>query len=673
MPITFHQFSRKGYSLFAALGREVRIGVLSAATLATAAPCLSAPSASPVQGGAVGDDDRQLEEATVSAASLAPLAADVAARQVTSFSRDDIAAAGVTSINDLLKLCAGIDVRQRGGHGVQTDIGINGGTFDQVTILLNGVNISSPHTGHLSADFPVTAQDIERVDVLEGAAARVFGTQAFTGVINIVTKGVSYRMGENKSLSEDTTTPWSGEASASGGQYGFAQLEGRLQAYGQSLSAGYTRADGATLHSAFQSTRAFWQGRLSGDNWKLSYQAGYSNKPYDANTFYGTGSNTQWERNERWMAAVSFLTRAGKVNMAPTVSWNRWYDRYEWIKGSPAGPNLHCVDTYSANLRNWANWRAGTTAFGVEARNERILSNKLGQLLPTPHGVYIKQAKRTNVSGYLEHSFVWRQLSLSAGVLANMNTALGTRWRFYPGVDLSWRMHRHWTLFGSWNTALRMPTFTDLDYKGEQLQGTSSLLPERTSDATFKVQWRRQMWRADLSGTYSHKRDMIDWVVLKGDATHTFRSGNFEMHNWGVRLNAEWLPRQCWASCPLRSVSAQYAWLNENIHYPQPIETSKYAMEYLRHKVVVAADGRLWRGLTLSLSWRWQERTVQNGGDYSVLDGRLAWESALSAEHRLKSWTVYLDGKNLLDTHYSEYGYVPQPGIWLTAGARLKF
>ncbi len=106
---------------------------------------------------------------------------------VTTLTRDDIAAAAVTTVNDLLKLAAGVDVRQRGAFGIQTDVSLDGGTFDQITILLNGVPLTNPQTGHLAADFPVGLDDIERVEILRGAAARVFGTQAFSGAINLVT------------------------------------------------------------------------------------------------------------------------------------------------------------------------------------------------------------------------------------------------------------------------------------------------------------------------------------------------------------------------------------------------------------------------------------------------------------------------------------------------------
>ena len=116
------------------------------------------------------------------------MAANLVARQVMTLSRQDLEAAGVTSINDLLKLAVGIDVRQRGGFGMQTDISINGGTHDQIAILINGVPISNPHTGHNAADFPVNLSDIQRVEILEGAASRVLGSQAFSGAINVITR-----------------------------------------------------------------------------------------------------------------------------------------------------------------------------------------------------------------------------------------------------------------------------------------------------------------------------------------------------------------------------------------------------------------------------------------------------------------------------------------------------
>ena len=81
-----------------------------------------------------------LEEVSVTG-SRAPLTKSQAARMVTVLDRRDIAQAPVQSINDLLKYAIGVDVRQRGAIGAQTDISIRGGTQDQIILLLNGINI----------------------------------------------------------------------------------------------------------------------------------------------------------------------------------------------------------------------------------------------------------------------------------------------------------------------------------------------------------------------------------------------------------------------------------------------------------------------------------------------------------------------------------------------------
>ena len=167
----FRHFAGKRWSLFAALGQDVKVGVLSVATLsvAAAAHASSERSAALAESPGAQADSITLDDETlalgeaVALTQHAPMPAALAARRVTVITRSDIAAAGAQTVGDIVKLSAAVDVRQRGPHGVQTDIGVGGGTFDQVTVMLNGVNITSPHTGHLSADFPLSAIDIERI------------------------------------------------------------------------------------------------------------------------------------------------------------------------------------------------------------------------------------------------------------------------------------------------------------------------------------------------------------------------------------------------------------------------------------------------------------------------------------------------------------------------------
>ena len=175
--LRFKHFTRRSYALFSCIGREVLICTLSVATLtyAKADGVSTKPVNQTAAADTLGHEEVKLDEVLVTG-SRAPLTALQSAKIVSVITRDDIQRAEAASVNDLLKLATGVDVRQRGGFGVQTDISINGGTFDQITILLNGVNISSPQTGHNAADFPVSLSDIERIEVLEGASARVFGS-----------------------------------------------------------------------------------------------------------------------------------------------------------------------------------------------------------------------------------------------------------------------------------------------------------------------------------------------------------------------------------------------------------------------------------------------------------------------------------------------------------------
>ena len=190
----FKHFSRKGYALFACLGREVIVGTLSVATL-TYAKADGVSVRTDIAEAGIADTTRvmTLDEVDVTA-SRAPLAGGRVPRIVTVLGRDEIAAAPAQSVNDLLKYAVGVDVRQRGPIGAQTDIGIRGGTSEHIAILLNGVNICDPQTGHNAFDLPVDISDIERIEVVEGPAGRIYGTSSLLGAVNIVTKAAERKL-----------------------------------------------------------------------------------------------------------------------------------------------------------------------------------------------------------------------------------------------------------------------------------------------------------------------------------------------------------------------------------------------------------------------------------------------------------------------------------------------
>ena len=225
--LVFRHFGNKGYSLFACLGREVVCSVLSVATLTYASA--ESVSTNPVMTDSASMTtarEMMLEEVSVTG-SRAPLTKSQAARMVTVLDRADIAQAPVQSINDLLKYAIGVDVRQRGPIGAQTDISIRGGTQDQIILLLNGINICDPQTGHNAMDLPIDLSEIVRIEVLEGPAGRIYGSSSLVGAINIVTRPAS-----------ETST----NITLEGGSYGYGKISARSNlkqgAWNNQLSAG---------------------------------------------------------------------------------------------------------------------------------------------------------------------------------------------------------------------------------------------------------------------------------------------------------------------------------------------------------------------------------------------------------------------------------------------------
>ncbi|MEJ2567534.1 MAG: TonB-dependent receptor plug domain-containing protein, partial [candidate division WOR-3 bacterium] len=93
-----------------------------------------------------------------------------------------------SGVADLLKYVSGVDVNQRGPEGIQTDVSIRGGTFEQTLILIDGISVNDPQTAHHNLDLPVQLENVDRIEILKGPAARLYGSGAYAGVINIITK-----------------------------------------------------------------------------------------------------------------------------------------------------------------------------------------------------------------------------------------------------------------------------------------------------------------------------------------------------------------------------------------------------------------------------------------------------------------------------------------------------
>ena len=616
--------------------------------------------------------ERMLDEVCVTG-SRAPLTKSQAARMVTVLDRADIAQAPVQSVNDLLKYAVGVDVRQRGPIGAQTDISIRGGTSDQIILLLNGINICDPQTGHNAMDLPVDLSEIVRIEVLEGPAGRIYGTSSLVGAINIVTQ--EREKGDAVTLHGE------------GGSFGYVNVGGRGKLHSgsfmNSLSANYSRSDGysrskaGSLNTDFSGSKAFYQGQYDDEAFRLHWHLGIADKGWGSSTFYASPkwqADDQYEHTTKLYSAIQAETEQRMFHLSGNIYWNQNRDRYEGYRGQPEKMkyNYNRTDVYGVSLSNYFDWAAGRTAFGAELRNEDLVSGNLGEPLSQTHHIrgtdrdYTLGVNRTNISGYLEHNLLLHHFTISAGLVAVKNTWSNMNMTLYPGIDISYRPHPAWKIHASYNTSLRMPSFTEMYYKLQGYSANPHLKPEEMRALEIGTTYLSPLFTFHSTLWHHHGTDMIDWIMdtSKGQDAVWQSVNHTKINSIGLEAGAQ-LSMDKW------QLSIDYSYISQDKKQETNI-VSQYALEYLRHKLVAHARIQLLKPLSLSLNFRWQDRVgtytdfdgiVCDYKPYALFDSRLTWQQP--------KWKVYLEANNLFDTRYHDYGLVEQPGRWLIAGFSL--
>ncbi len=666
----FKRFARKSYSVFNSIHKSVTIGVLSGCALMSA----HAASVEPIEKvfAEITTDSipsAELDEVVVTATKTA-LPLNLAAKQVTVISRQEVERAPVRSIEDLLNYSAGVDILQRGPHGVQADITLRGGSFDQTAILLNGVNLTNPHTGHYSFDIPINLSDIERIEIVQGPSSLVYGASAFSGGVNIITKKDS----ESNAFIK-----------LEGGMHGLFGAEGRgsfsAENSNHSLSIGYKRSDGYISNSDYNIYNIFWQSRFNVNSSNIDIQAGVNDKAYGANTFYSAAYPNQFDDTKRLFFSLKGETN-GKLKLTPHIFWSRHYDEFQLIReGTPDVPswytnhNYHRSEVFGMNLNMQYASRLGITSFGGEFRNEGILSNVLGNTMEEAIREYTKSDNRTNISYFAEHNFILNKFTLSLGGLLKYNSAITDQFDFFPAINGSFRANDRISLYASWNKATRMPTFTDLYYTTATHIGNSNLKAELSEAFEIGAKYRQRGLNGSVAAFYMIGKNMIDWV--KSDSEALWESTNHtQLNKRGVEASLSFDFNELLDNNLPVQLNLGYMYLDQSRVEDDMI--SNYALNHLRHKFTAGIFHNLTKRLSLSWNFRWQDRNgsyIQytdlqagervNFSPFSILD--------VKANYNISDLDIFVNANNLFNTTFVDLGNTPQPGFWLSGGVSHKF
>lgn len=574
-----------------------------------------------------------------------------ASRLVTQISREQIQSLPVRTVADILQYLPGIDIRTRGPHGVQADISMRGGTFDQVLVLLNGVPLNDCQTGHYTLNLPVSTELIERVEVLQGASVGMSG--AFSGAVNIVTKNAEQKKDVVLKLSAGMNGLAHPEIAAS-----LTDKEVHLN-----MAAGYSRADGyyaprpsekettALLNSDFQMADIYLQTRWRG----LDVQAGAQWKDAGLGMGYGFGSQDQFDATRTAFASAQYVHQWNAWRLESQASYRANYDRYEWHRTQIS--NRHWNQTATASLTARYTSRAGTTSFGISARNENIRSTHLGD------------HNRLHTNFFAAQRFYYAGLSASLCVNGSYNTQSG--FHLGGGADIGYTFMRNQRVYVNAHRSVRTPTFTDLYYNAGNQLGNRDLKPEEAwhLSAGYKGEWlfgSAGELSYSLNGYYRHGKNIIDWVYVPDDSKRPYHAANQQKVNTaGLELSIAYRLNQ-W----LRCISADYAYTYLDLDIKEA--GSRY-LDYLSHKLTLHVEHGIYKGFGASWNLRFQKREGQyNDAEGAVQDYRPVWllDGSLFWENRYLR--VSAECTNITNTHYYDYGGILQPGAWAQISIRAQ-
>ena len=573
----------------------------------------------------------------------------------------------IRSVNEALSFVPGLDFRQRGVQGIQGDLSIRGGGFDQNLVLINGFKLVDPQTGHHALNLPVLLTNVSNIEIYKGSGTRVFGQNAMTGAVNFVT-APSTLHGINAQ----------GFGASFGGLGTQFTVNAPVKSLRQSFSAGLDKSNGYWYNSDFVNQQFFYDAVLPlGKVHEIKAIAGYTDRAFGANGYYTNAFPDQWESTQMAIAGVSHQLKMTNLTLLTKASLRTHRDEFRLKRFDPSFyTNKHWSEVLTLEETVQYTSSLGVTGAGAEYRAESLVSSNLGD------------RSRTFVSGFLDHkvSLLNEKLTLIANAhyfhLAMNNQVYqkilpGIEGAFNPG---SRRMIVPRKIYANIGQSYRAPTYTDLFYQDYSNVGNPYLQPEYATNAELGMVWNLA-WGTMVSGSAERFKsnlgieaavyrrnttNMIDWVRSTTSSPNPWTPVNLAnviFTGFESNINYRWNGN---GRIMIRELSLGYNYLGASHQFADPLmqTQSRYAFSGMRNQLIAKLSMNITHWVYATVAYRGVDRV--GGNAYSLVDAKLTINPS-------RNFSIFLEGNNLFNTDYIEAGYVQMPGRWFKAGLQVKF
>ena len=552
-------------------------------------------------------------------------------RTVKIISSDYIKNSPATNVSDLLQEITGIDVRRRGVGGVQGDLYIRGGGFDQTLLLVDGMKMDDAQTGHHTLNMILPLYLIERIEVIKGPAARIFGQNAFNGAINIVTKDVT---GEKKQIDLSLKEISYGSFEQKNISAVTKIITNKVKSL---ISFSNNNSDGYRHNTDYKRNNYFVKTSFNSKSSPIDVIASFTENKFGANGFYASPSATeQYEETQASLLGVSTTINSEKLSIKPRLYWRRGQDEYIYIRDNPSVyRNLHKTNKVSAELSGSYFSNSGVTGFGIDLSTVNISSNNLGE------------HDRTTVNLFVDHTFKLfdEKLVLSPGIAVSYFSDMS--FHSFPGIDLGYNINSNFKLYSNIGKTFRIPTYTDFYYSDRTTIGNENLNPESATSTELGFKYNTSNFK--ISGAFFNRKakNIIDYVKEnENDLWNAVNIGSLKTTGFELDFRYNFQNQNY--------LNLGYTNIKDN-NYVTNINFSKYSLNSLKHHFTSKLNLNYIRNVNHSFVYKYAERSDKS--NYNVLDSKIMYKKGLF---------IYVN--NIFDEVYSETNLVPMPGTSFLVG-----
>ena len=558
------------------------------------------------------------------------------ARTIQVISAEFIKNSAATNVADLLQQVAGVDIRRRGTAGSQADLYIRGGGFDQTLLLIDGIKMDDAQTGHHTMNAALPIEVIERIEIIKGPAARVFGQNAFTGAINIVTKSTL-----------TNTASVNIEAGSFGQLNGSVTVGKEFENASIIAHVGILTSDGYRHNSDYENKNYVLKGVFNKKEQPIEVIATFFDKKFGANGFYASATATeQYEETQSSLLGASTTFRTEKFKITPRVYWKRGQDEYVYIRDNPSVyRNLHITNKVGVETNASYTSDLGITGFGVDISRVFISSNNLGK------------RNRTMANLFLEHRFKFAdgKIDITPGVAVTYFSDF--KFHAFPGLDIGFKLSDNLKAYGNLGVTYRIPTYTDLYYNDRSTIGNSNLKPEEAFAQEIGLKFNSGRFTSSVAIFNRDADNLIDFI--RPDVTSKYEATNIaKVNTKGFELNTDYRFKLNEFN---QTLSFGYNYLNDDI-LDQNKDLSRYSLNTLKHQFITRFESKLFKNVRQNIIYKHAERTI--GTSYNV------WDASVIVAVNAFNFTV--TANNIFNADYIESGYVPMPPSSLLFGLRYN-